>query len=81
MFDLKYYNMLSKLDKYFDEDKGNIMSRQSLHNMFSYKNGKKPDILLQRINNLPNNDPIKNELRKLYENYGEKAINDVLKQL
>lgn len=31
MFDLKYYNMLSKTDKYFDEDKGNCMTRKYLH--------------------------------------------------
>ena len=37
MFDLKYYEMLSRTEKYFDEDKGNAMSRQYLHNFFLNK--------------------------------------------
>ena len=74
MFDLKYYNTLSKIEKYFDEDKGNSMSREYLHKHFSYKNGKKQDILMNRINELVGNDLLKEKTLELYAKYGEKGI-------
>ena len=76
MFDLKYYEMLSKSQKYFDEDKGNVMSRQYLHKSFSYKKGKQPDFCMNRINELPDNDPVKEKMLELYIKYGEKGINN-----
>jgi hypothetical protein len=74
MFDLKYYEMLSRTEKYFDEDKGNAMTRQYLHNFFSIKKGKKPDLWTKRINELPENDPLKDKIKELYARYGERGI-------
>ena len=81
MFDLKYYEMLSKSQNFFDEDKGNIMSRQYLHNSFSYKKGKRPDIWMTRMNELPDNDPLKEKMLELYIKYGETGISEISKIL
>ena len=81
MFDLKYYNKLSKADKYFDEDKGNCMSRQYLHKIFSYKNGKPPDFWTDRINELPNDDLLKQKTEEFYAKYGEKGITNFSRML
>jgi len=50
------------------------MSRQYLHNSFSYKKGKRPDIWMTRMNELPDNDPLKEKMLGLYIKYGEKGI-------
>jgi len=74
MFDLKYYDKLSKTENHFDEDKGNCMSRQYQHKYFSYKKGKRLDFWTKRINELPDNDGLKEKTLELYAKYGEKAI-------
>ena len=81
MFDLKYYEMLSRTEKYFDENKGNAMSRQYYHDTFSIKKGKKPDFMMNRINELPEHNPLKDRIKILYEKYGEKGLINLQKIL
>ena len=80
MFDLNYYKELSKMEDttYFDKDKGNVMSRQSIHNLF--KNGKK-NIWNNRINDLPDDDPLKSVIKTIYEQHGETGLVKLMKKL
>ncbi len=59
MFDLKYYNQLAKNAKFDDEYEGNAFSKQNIHRFYNgrYNNNHVWDTL---INDLPDNDPLKN---------------------
>ena len=74
MFDLKYYNNFSKMDKYFDEDKGKFFSRQTIHKMTSVK---KKLLLQNRIDELPDEEYLKHIIQSLYKKKGEAGIVDI----
>ena len=73
MFDLKYYNQLAKNAKFHDEYKGNALSKQNIHRLY---NGQKNNnhIMTTLINDLPNNDPLKNTIKSMYEKNGENGL-------
>ena len=74
MFDLKYYNNFLKMDKYFDEDKGNFFSRQNIHKMISVK---KKLLLQKRIDELPDEECMKNIIQSSYSKRGEAGLVDI----
>ena len=74
MFDLKYYNNFLKMDKYFDEDKGKFFSRQNIHKMISVK---KKLLLQKRIDELPDEECMKNIIQSLYNKRGEAGLVDI----
>ena len=73
MFDLEYYRQLATEDKFFDEFKGNAFSKQNIHRLY---NGNKNNdhIMTTLINDLPNNDPLKNTIKSMYEKNGENGL-------
>ena len=80
MFDLKYYNQLAKEDNFYDEIKGNAFSKSNIHRLYNgHKNNK--HIAETLINDLPNNDPLKNIIKSMYEKNGEKGLVQVEKIL
>ena len=80
MFDLKYYNQLAKYAKFHDEYKGNALSRQNIHRLYNgHKNN--DHIMTTLINDLPNNDPLKNTIKSMYEKNGENGLIQINKML
>ncbi len=74
MFDLKYYSQLAKQEKFHDEFKGNALSRQNIHRLYNngYRNNN--HVWDTMINDLPNNDPLKNTIKSVYEKKGENGV-------
>ena len=73
MFDLKYYSQLAKQEKFHDEFKGNALSRQSIHRLYNGRcnNNHVWDTL---INDLPDNDPLKNTIKSVYGKNGQNGL-------
>jgi hypothetical protein len=80
MFDLKYYSQLAKYAKFHDEYKGNALSRQNIHRLYNGRcnNNHVWDTL---INDLPNDDPLKNTVKLIYGKNGENGLVHLGKKL
>jgi hypothetical protein len=80
MFDLEYYNQLAKNEKFHDEFKGNVFSRQNIHRLYNGRcnNNHVWDTL---INDLPNDDPLKNTVKLIYGKNGENGLVHLGKKL
>jgi hypothetical protein len=71
MFDLKYYNELSRSNKFFDEFKGNAFSRQNLHKI---NNMQQKHIWNNMINDLPYDYILKGTIEAAYKEDGENGL-------
>jgi hypothetical protein len=72
--------MLSKSEKYFDEDKANCMTRKAMHeagvNYFKHN-----DLYLSRIANLPDEDPLKFIILDHYNKFGQNGMTSLFKEI
>jgi hypothetical protein len=80
MFDLKYYSQLAEHAEFYDEFKGNAFSKQSIHRLYNGRcnNNHVWDTL---INDLPNNDQLKNTVKLIYGKNGENGLVHLGKKL
>lgn len=80
MFDLKYYAMLSKTEKHFDQDKTYCMTRKAFHEM-EVNYFKHNDLYLSRIANLPDEDPLKIIIVDHYNKFGQNGLTSLFKEI
>lgn len=80
MFDLKYYNQLTKNAKFHDEFKGNVFSKQNIHRLYNGRCNNN-HIMNTLINDLPNNDPLKSTIKSMFEKNGENGLVQLDKKL
>lgn len=79
MFDLKYYNEISKTNEYLEKDKARGSSRSHLHELRSHGYNKK-QFWINRINEIPQEE-VKNYMLLEYNRRGETALTKMVKEI
>ncbi len=74
MFDLKYYNQVAKYAKFHNEYKGNALSRQNIHRLYNNRYRNNNHVFDTLINDLPDNDLLKNTIKSVYEKSGQTGL-------
>jgi hypothetical protein len=80
MFDLNYYNRISRTIKYLQEDKTKGMSREHIHNLQTYNHNNKKQFWINRINEIPD-EVVRDYMLLEYHQKGERALIEMFKEI